>query len=72
MRFSLVVATLGRPEICRLLLSLSRQTNRDFEVIVVEQGDGNSVAEAVAEFSDRLILKHLRSTAAFRAPGTRR
>jgi glycosyltransferase involved in cell wall biosynthesis len=65
MRFSLVVSTIGRVDDLRALLaSLTVQTFRDFEVIVVDQNsvDQNSddrLSELVREFKPMLTLHHI-------------
>ena len=60
--FDLVVATLGeRPNTFdRLLESLAAQTYARFRLVVVEQGDGRAVAEALAA-RPTLDATHLRS-----------
>lgn len=60
---SLVVPTIGRPaQLVRLLASLNRQTRRDFEVIIVDQGaeDGG---EALPTKGWSFPLRHLRTPA---------
>ena len=60
--FSLVVATLGRTqELVRLFESLSHQTRRDFEVIVVDQNTDERLAPVVARFAATLDIRHLRT-----------
>jgi len=62
MRFSLVVATLGRTaEPIRLLESLQRQSHRDFEVIVVDQNDDDRLVPILKQFSVHLDLRHLQA-----------
>ena len=52
MRFSLIVATLGRTaELRRLLESLAVQTHQDFEVIVVDQNTDDRVSQILAPFA---------------------
>ncbi len=61
-RFSLIVATLGRRrELEQLLESLARQTCSDFEVLLVDQNPGDYLSPIVARFGTRLELRHLRS-----------
>jgi glycosyltransferase involved in cell wall biosynthesis len=60
MKFSLIVSTIGRDRDLRLLLaSLAAQTRQDFEVLVVDQSQGATIADLVAEYSGRLIIRHL-------------
>jgi len=62
MRFSLVVATLGRTEDLRALFaSLADQTIRDFEVILVDQNHDDRLVPIVVDFAGRLDIRHLRS-----------
>ena len=62
MKFSLVMATLGRSvEIERLFNSLVNQTYKNFEVIVVDQNEDDRVVKLVDEFRDRLEFVYLRS-----------
>lgn len=68
MKFSLVVATLGRvTELERFLACLDRQTFRDFEVIVVDQNPDDRLARIVAAYEAAYPLRHLRA-----APGVSR
>lgn len=62
MKFSLVMATLGRDkEIERLFDSLCAQSWRDFEVIVIDQNEDDRVVRVIQRFSDRLRIRHLTS-----------
>jgi glycosyltransferase involved in cell wall biosynthesis len=66
--FSLVVATLGRTaELGRLLASLDAQTERGFEVIVVDQNGDDRLLPVLAPYRDRFPVRHVRS-----APGLSR
>jgi glycosyltransferase involved in cell wall biosynthesis len=62
MRFSLIVATLGRStEIGELLESLLAQGRDDFEVIIVDQNADDRVAPVLVPYEARLRITHLRS-----------
>ncbi len=63
MRFSLIVATLGRDrEIAELLDSLLLQGRTDFEVIIVDQNEDDRVGPVEAAYAGRLPLRRLRSS----------
>ncbi len=62
MRFSLIVATLGRTaELQRLFESLERQTHRDFEVIVVDQNTDGRLLPILDAFATKLTIRRLTS-----------
>jgi glycosyltransferase involved in cell wall biosynthesis len=59
---SLVVATYNREDaLAAVLRSLSRQTDRDFELLVADDGSGTATARVITEWSARLPvpLKHV-------------
>lgn len=61
-RLSLVVCTVGRVDVLhRLLASLTRQTSRAFEVVLVDQNAGDELAGVVARYGACLPLRHVRS-----------
>ena len=47
---SLIIAVYNKPEILRLVLAAcDRQSMREFEVVVADDGSGPAIAEAVRE-----------------------
>lgn len=59
MRYSAIIPVYNRPdEIKELLESLTRQTVKDFEVIVVEDGSSQDAAQEVKAFFDVLDVKY--------------
>lgn len=62
MRFSLVVATLGRDaDIAALLDTLLAQGRSDLEVILVDQNDDDRLGPIEAAYTSRVALRRLRS-----------
>ncbi|MCF8345926.1 MAG: glycosyltransferase [Bacteroidales bacterium] len=58
-RISIIVPVFNRPsEIEELLASLDRQTDRDFEVVIVEDGSSESCMTETEKFSDRLNIRY--------------
>jgi GT2 family glycosyltransferase len=62
LRFSLVVSTIGRKQdLTRFCGTLSEQTYRNFELILVDQSEGDGLVETVERFRDSFAIMHLRS-----------
>jgi GT2 family glycosyltransferase len=62
LRFSLIVATLGRTEeLVALLQSLQAQTDQRFEVIIVDQNEDARLVPIIAAFRDEFALIHVRT-----------
>ncbi|MEG2021218.1 MAG: glycosyltransferase, partial [Oscillospiraceae bacterium] len=58
--FSVIIRTYNRPKILALTLeSLKNQTYKNFEVIVVEDGENSISRETVEQVQDRLDLKYI-------------
>lgn len=59
-RFSVVVPVYNRPqEVQELLESLTRQTRRNFEVIIVEDGSSVRCDSVIDQYRDRLTIQYL-------------
>ena len=59
MRYSIIIPVFNRPdEVDELLLSLTTQRFKDFEVIVVEDGSSVPCAAVVQKYQDRLELAY--------------
>lgn len=59
MYFSIIIPLYNRPqEIKELLETLTFQTYKQFEVLVVEDGSDNDAEEVVKSFSDKLDIKY--------------
>lgn len=58
-KYSIIVPVYNRPaELRELLDSLTRQTSKNFEVIIVDDGSDEPSQAVCDEFSDRLIIKY--------------
>ena len=59
MKYSIIVPVFNRPdEVDELLESLCRQTVKDFEVLIVEDGSQRDCKAVVDKYSDRLDVKY--------------
>ena len=59
MKYSFIIPVYNRPdEVDELLDSLTRQTLRDFEVLVVEDGSAIPCREVVGKYADRLTVHY--------------
>lgn len=62
MRFSLILATIGRvSEVEQFLISLDSQTHRDFELIVVDQNEDERLSSILAAYRESFSIMHLKS-----------
>jgi glycosyltransferase involved in cell wall biosynthesis len=61
-KFSLIMATLGRSEeICPLLDSLLAQGHKNFELIIVDQNDDDRVLGITEKYKNGISMRHYRS-----------
>lgn len=59
MRFSIIIPIYNRPgELRELLVSLTKQTYQDFEVLVIEDGSTNKADGVVPEFTNELTIHY--------------
>ncbi|SDY44345.1 Glycosyl transferase family 2 [Collimonas sp. OK242] len=64
MKFSLILATVGRSdEVARLLASLDAQDYRNFELIVVDQNKDDRLLPILASYREKFSIRHVRSVA---------
>jgi glycosyltransferase involved in cell wall biosynthesis len=62
MKFSLVLATVGRTdEVARFLASLEAQDYRNFELIVIDQNDDNRLTPLLNVYQNKFKFLHVRS-----------
>ena len=60
-RFSLVLCTINRKhEVDKFLETLAKQSFKKFEVIIIDQNDGEFLDSTVAKWSNRLRIKHIK------------
>lgn len=58
-KYSIIIPVFNRPdEVDELLESLSKQTQKDFEVIIVEDGSSNPCKDVCAKYADILSLHY--------------
>ncbi len=58
-RYSIIVPVYNRPdEVDELLMSLTIQTMKDFDVVIVEDGSDNPCKDIVEKYSDRLDVAY--------------
>lgn len=63
MYFSIIIPVFNRPdELDELLLSLSKQTYKHFEVIIVEDGSHLKSDDIVSRYNDQLSINYLEKT----------
>lgn len=59
---SLVLCTVGRQDcLIRFLDHLDRQTDRRFELIIVDQNDSDALHASIAPYKERFTIKYVRS-----------
>ncbi|SFA69828.1 Glycosyl transferase family 2 [Collimonas sp. OK607] len=64
MKFSLILATVGRSdEVSRLLASLDAQDYRNFELIVVDQNKDDRLVAMLTSYREKFAIQHVRSAA---------
>ena len=60
MKYSVIIPVYNRPdEVDELLESLTHQTVKDFEVVVVEDGSTVPCKEVVEKYTDKLDIQYL-------------
>lgn len=63
MKYSIIIPVYNRPdEVDELLQSLTRQTFRDFEVLVVEDGSSVPCRDVVGKYNEQLLLRYFEKT----------
>ena len=63
MKYSIIVPVFNRPdEVDELLESLTRQTNKDFEVVIVEDGSEVRCEDVVKKYADCLDIQYFEKT----------
>jgi len=61
MKFSLILATLGRDnEIAKFLESLKNQSYKEFELIVVDQNQDGKIDNIIQEYKKNFLLTILK------------
>jgi glycosyltransferase involved in cell wall biosynthesis len=62
MKFSLIMATLGRKEEIALFLNLlTEQTYKKFELIIIDQNDDDCVYDLYLKYREKIPLKYIRN-----------
>ncbi|MFT4800767.1 MAG: glycosyltransferase involved in cell wall biosynthesis [Flavobacteriaceae bacterium] len=63
MRFSVIIPTINRVKETRLMLdSLLIQTFTDFEVLLIDQNNGDLLNKLVLSYSNKLLVKQIKTT----------
>ena len=61
MRFSLIMATLGRFDEIRIFLdSIDLQNYTDFELIIVDQNEENILGDIILPYKKKFYINHIR------------